>query len=153
MTPLTYLAFDFGEQRIGVATGSSLGLAHPLTTVTGNSNADKFAAIAALLGEWQPAALVVGLPTHADGTPHELTRLARKFAQRLHGRFGLPVFLVDERFTSLEAEALLAETGRRGRAAKPALDAVAAQQILHSYLSDPTLAEAITQTAPRAAPE
>ena len=74
----TCLAFDFGEKRIGVAQGSAeVGIAHPLSTVSAEANETKFAAIAALIREWQPDYLVVGLPVHSDGTEHELTRLAR----------------------------------------------------------------------------
>ena len=106
----TVLAFDFGEARIGVAQGEAeLGMTHPLATVTGNSNDEKFEAIAKLVKEWQPKYFVVGLPTHTDGTEHELTRLSRKFGRRLHGRFNLPVYWVDERMSSLYAESLLAE--------------------------------------------
>ena len=68
-------------------------MSHPLATVTGNSNDEKFEAIAKLVKEWQPKYFVVGLPTHTDGTEHELTRLSRKFGRRLHGRFNLPVLL------------------------------------------------------------
>ncbi|MDO4693553.1 MAG: Holliday junction resolvase RuvX [Eikenella sp.] len=130
----TTLAFDFGETRIGVAQGDAeIGIAHPLVTVTGEGNEVKFAAIAKLVGQWQPVQLVVGLPVHADGSEHELTRLARKFGRRLHGRFGLPVYWVDERLTSLYAESLLAEAGLRGRKQKPVLDQVAAQAILQGF--------------------
>jgi len=123
----TVLAFDFGEKRIGVATGETLlGSAHPLTTIHAESNDDRFAAIGKLIAEWQPEQLVVGLPTHADGTPHEMTRLATKFAERLKRRFDLPVSFADERLTSLDAEARLRETGRNSKSAKPLLDAVAA---------------------------
>lgn len=105
----TTLAFDFGEARIGVAEGDAeVGTAHPLATVTGEGNEAKFAAIAKLVTEWQPRQLVVGLPAHTDGSEHELTRLCRKFGRRLHGRFGLPVYWVDERLSSLYAESLLA---------------------------------------------
>lgn len=130
----TTLAFDFGETRIGVAQGDAeIGIAHPLATVTGEGNEVKFAAIAKLAAQWQPVQLVVGLPLHADGSEHELTRLARKFGRRLHGRFGLPVYWVDERLTSLYAESLLAEAGLRGRKQKPVLDQVAAQAILQGF--------------------
>nr|WP_314269681.1 Holliday junction resolvase RuvX [uncultured Kingella sp.] len=128
------LAFDFGEARIGVAQGEcSIGIAHPLTTVTGGSNDEKFAKIAALVSEWQPEILVVGLPLHTDGTEHELTRLARKFGRRLSGRFRLPVYWADERLSSVYAEELLRENGVRGRRQKPVLDQVAAQAILQSF--------------------
>jgi putative Holliday junction resolvase len=130
----TALAFDFGERRIGVAVGEpEVGITHPLLTISTDSNDERFAAIAKLLQEWKPTNLVVGLPTHGDGTPHEMTRLSRKFAQRLKGRFGLPVWLVDERLSSVIAESLLEEAGVRGRKQKPALDQVAAQAILATW--------------------
>ena len=134
----TVLAFDFGEKRIGVATGETLlGSAHPLTVIHAESNDDRFAAIGKLVAEWQPEQLVVGLPTHADGTPHEMTRLATKFAERLKKRFDLPVSFADERLTSLDAEARLRETGRNSKSAKPLLDAVAAQLILQTWFESP----------------
>lgn len=130
----TVLAFDFGEARIGVAQGEAeLGMTHPLATVTGNSNDEKFEAIAKLVKEWQPKYFVVGLPTHTDGTEHELTRLSRKFGRRLHGRFNLPVYWVDERMSSLYAESLLAEAQVFGRKQKSVLDQVAAQAILQGF--------------------
>lgn len=128
------LAFDFGEKRIGVATGETLlSSAHPLTVIHAESNDDRLAAISRLVTEWQPEQLVVGLPTHADGTQHEMTRLARKFGERLNRKFNLPVYFADERMTSLDAEARLRETGRNSRSAKPVLDAVAAQLILQTW--------------------
>lgn len=134
----TVLAFDFGEKRIGVATGETLlGSAHPLTVIHAESNDERFAAIGKLVAEWRPVQLVVGLPTHADGTPHDMTRLARKFAERLQRRFNLPVGLADERLTSLDAEARLRETGRNSKTAKPLLDAVAAQLILQTWFESP----------------
>jgi len=134
----TVLAFDFGEKRIGVATGETLlGNAHPLTVIHAESNDDRFAAIARLVAEWRPVQLVVGLPTHADGTPHDMTRLAHKFGERLQRRFNLPVGFADERLTSLDAEARLRETGRNSKTAKPLLDAVAAQLILQTWFESP----------------
>ncbi len=135
----TVLAFDFGEKRIGVATGETLlGSAHPLTVIHAQSNDERFAAIGKLIDEWRPVQLVVGLPTHADGTPHEMTRLAQKFGERLHRRFALPVGFADERLTSYDAETRLRETGRNSKAAKPLLDAVAAQLILQIWFESPT---------------
>lgn len=135
----TVLAFDFGEKRIGVATGETLlGSAHPLTVIHAESNNDRMAAIGRLVDEWRPVQLVVGLPTHADGTPHEMTRLATKFGERLQRRFHLPVSYADERLTSLDAEARLRETGRNSRTAKPLLDAVAAQLILQTWFESPS---------------
>ena len=130
----TTLAFEFGEVRIGVAQGDAeVGLSHPLTTVTGGSNEVKFEAVAKLVDEWQPVQFVVGLPVHADGTEHELTRLSRKFGRRLQGRFKLPVYWVDERMSSLYAESLLAEAQVFGRKQKAVLDQVAAQAILQGF--------------------
>lgn len=131
----TILAFDFGTRRIGVAVGeTALGLAHPLATIAADDDDARLAAIAALIGEWQPAQLVVGLPTHADGTPHRMTARAREFARRLESRFRLAVELVDERFTTEAASSSLFEAGVAGRAQKPARDQIAAQIILQAYL-------------------
>ena len=130
----TVLAFDFGEKRIGVATGETLlGSAHPLTVIHAESNDERFAEIAKLVAEWRPVQLVVGLPTHADGTPHEMTRLAMKFGERLQKRLNLPVSFADERLTSRDAETRLRETGRNSKRAKPLVDAVAAQLILQTW--------------------
>lgn len=131
----TVLAFDFGAKRIGVATGETLlGTAHPLTVIRAESNDDRLNAVAELVREWQPTQLVVGRPTHMDGTPHEMTRLAEKFGERLARRFNLPVAYADERLTSLDAETRLREAGRDAKSAKPVLDAVAAQLILQTWL-------------------
>ena len=131
----TVLAFDFGEERVGAAVGdTTVGIAHPLTTITAADKKSRYAAIADLVHEWQPALLVVGLPAHLDGAEHELSRLARKFARELGGRFSLPVELVDERLTSAAAETSLAEAGVAGHKRKPVIDQVAAQHILQAYL-------------------
>lgn len=130
----TVLAFDFGTKRIGVAVGDfETRIAHPLTSITGAENRARFAAIEKLIAEWRPARLVVGLPAHADGAEHPVGRLARRFAQRLQGRFGIPAELVDERLTSHEAEGMLRASGARGARLKAGLDAVAAQRILQTY--------------------
>lgn len=130
----TVLAFDFGEKRVGVAVGDlGLGLAHPLVTVSEGITKRRFDTITKLIEEWKPVQLVVGLPTHADGTDHELTRLSRRFARRLEGRFGISTRLVDERYTSITASVTLREAGTKGKKQKLVLDQVAAQQILQSY--------------------
>ena len=130
----TVLAFDFGEKRIGVATGETLlKVAHPLTTIAAEENEVKFAQVGALIAEWRPALLVVGLPMHMDGEAHLLTQLSKKFAQRLEGRFNLPVVMMDERLSSAEASQNLNATGIKGIKQKAVLDAVAAQSILQSY--------------------
>ena len=135
----TLLAFDFGTRRIGIAKGSTLlASAVPLTTIDAEQTDIRFARIAALLAEWQPVALVVGLPCNDDGTPHEMTALSRRFANRLKGRFNLPVLLVDERYTSAAASSALNEQGIHGRKQKAVLDQYAAQQILQAYFDEPT---------------
>ncbi len=135
----TVLAFDFGERRIGVAVGEHLiHSANPLTTIDNESNEVRFAAITALIQEWQPKLLVVGMPLSLDGSETEVTQLCKKFAHRLNGRFNLPVMLVDERYSSAEASQLLNQTGIRGRAQKAMLDQVAAQTILRSYFDQQT---------------
>lgn len=135
----TLLAFDFGTKRIGIAVGNTVsGTAQPLITINDEKNETRFAAIAALLKEWQPAALVVGLPCNEDGTPHELTALCRRFANRLKGRFDLPTILVDERYTSAAASAALDEEGIHGRKQKSLIDQYAAQQILQAYFDEPS---------------
>jgi len=134
----TVLAFDFGTRRIGVAMGNTLTrVAHPLTTIEAPPTAARFAAIAALIGEWQPAQLVIGLPVHADGTPHAMTARAKAFARALEARFALPVALVDERFTTQAARSALASAGLGGRTARAARDEAAAQIILQQWLDDP----------------
>ena len=133
----TVLAFDFGTRRIGAALGNTLTrVAQPLTTIDGEANAARFAAIASLIDEWQPGLLVVGRPVHADGSEHEMTARAERFARQLEGRFGLEVACVDERFTTLAAESALADAGVRGRGRRAARDAVAARLILQSWFDD-----------------
>ena len=134
----TLLAFDFGTKRIGIAVGNTLLCrANPLTTINNEKTEARFAAIAILLNEWQPSALVVGLPSNDDGTPHELTALSRRFANRLKGRFNLPTILLDERYTSLAASAQLNKEGIHGMKQKPLIDQYAAQQILQAYFDEP----------------
>lgn len=128
------LAFDFGLKRIGVAVGDwENSLAHPLETIAAEGNDARFGRIAALIDEWRPTQLVCGLPFSMDGTEHDLTRRARRFANQLHGRFSLPVTLVDERLTSFDADLRLREAGVKGSARKGLDDAVAAQQILQDF--------------------
>ena len=131
----TVIAFDFGEKRVGVAVADmTVGIAHPLATIHAADKETRFAAIAALIAEWKPAQLIVGEPHHADGGAHEIARLARRFAQRLKGRFGLPVTLVDESFSSTAAESRLHEQGVHGSKLKSVLDSAAACEIMETWL-------------------
>ena len=121
----SFLAFDFGTARVGVASGNSLTRsATPLCTVAEQGEA-RFEAIARLIAEWQPAALVVGVPFHPDGAIHVNTERARRFGRRLKARFGLPVHEVDERYSTTEAAA----DGARD------LDAASAAIILDQFLN------------------
>ncbi|MGH8802144.1 MAG: Holliday junction resolvase RuvX [Casimicrobiaceae bacterium] len=133
----TVLAFDFGTRRIGVAVGNTVTrVAHPLATVGGSTADARQSAIAALVREWQPEQMVVGLPRHADGSPHAMTRRARAFAAALEASFTLPVTLVDERHTSEAARDALTAEGRGGRAGRAARDEKAAQIILQAWFDD-----------------
>jgi putative Holliday junction resolvase len=99
----SFLAFDFGHKRTGLASGNRLlASATPRGTLRTVGDA-RFAEIEARLREWQPDALVVGVPYYPDGAPHQNTRAAQRFARQLHGRFKLPVFEVDERYSTTEA--------------------------------------------------
>ena len=130
----TLLAFDFGEKRIGIAVGEwALAQAHPLTTIRSEVNAERFALIAALIAEWKPVRLIVGLPVALDGTPHAMTARCTRFANQLRGRFRIAVDYADERLSSAEAEERLRESGYNAKGAKEHLDAVAAQVILQSF--------------------
>ena len=121
--PQTFLAFDFGKKRIGVAVGNSLTQrAQALDIITFISTNERFARIQGLIKEWQPAALVVGLPRHPDGATHDMTQAATRFGHQLEGRFHLPVHWVDERYTSVAVE--------HGN------DALAAALILEQYFSE-----------------
>ncbi len=120
----SFLAFDFGTRRVGVASGNRLlGHGEGLRTIAAEGDA-RFAAIARLIDEWQPDALVVGVPFHPDGAAHDNTQRARRFARQLHGRFKLAVHEVDERYSTVEA---LADGARDA-------DAAAAAIILTQYL-------------------
>jgi putative Holliday junction resolvase len=137
-TDATLLAFDFGTRRIGVALGTTrLRSARPLTTIETERNDARFAAIDALVAEWKPDGLVVGMPVHADGTAHDMTARARRFARQLAARYRLPVAQVDERYTSELATSALQAQGRGGRDDRTLRDAVAAQIILQAYLDTP----------------
>ncbi len=129
------LGFDYGKQRTGVAVGQTLTrTAQALTTLQSQNGKPDWKAIQQLVEEWRPVRLVVGLPLHLDGQEQEMTNAARHFANQLHGRFGLPVSHMDERLSSAEAEQILAEMRSPGGYDKQAVDKLAAQLILQSWL-------------------
>lgn len=130
----TLLAFDFGTKRIGVAVGEwPLAQAHPLTTIRSEANIERFSAIEALIKEWRPVSLVVGLPLALDGSAHEMTARSTRFANQLRGRFGLAVDYAEERLSSVEAEERLRESGHNAKSAREHVDALAAQIILQCF--------------------
>jgi putative Holliday junction resolvase len=123
----TILGFDFGIKRIGVAIGNSvLRQATPLAVIASIGNDARFGEIAELIRQWEPTRFVVGLPSHPDGTAHEMTARCRKFANQLNGRFNLPVVLVDERYSSAVIQA------KRGEV----IDDRAASIILQQYFDE-----------------
>lgn len=125
MTEGVVLAFDFGARRIGVAIGNSLTReARQLTTVDASGSAGRWSVLGRLIDDWQPARLVVGIPLHPDGTPHEMTARCERFARQLEGRFRLPVERVDERYSS----AVAARAGD--------VDAAAAALILQQWFDE-----------------
>jgi putative Holliday junction resolvase len=137
----TILAFDFGRRRIGVAVGQTVtGSASPLRVVTNGDNGPDFEAVSQMINEWRPSRLIVGLPMHADGSPSNIQPHIDEFVVRL-GRYQLPIDTVDERYTSLEAEAVLKNAramGSRGRISKEMIDSAAAVFIAERFLSGRT---------------
>ncbi len=134
----TILSFDFGLRRIGVAVGQAVtGSASPLGVVAHRDSGIDHRRIEALVEEWQPDALVVGMPARADGSPSDLAPRIEAFMAEL-GRYGLPVETVDERYTSREAENALKHAraaGARGRITREAIDSAAAVFIAERYLA------------------
>ncbi len=137
--PGTLLALDFGLRRIGVATGTPLtGTATALTTVAASDGEPDWATLDAVMAEWQPDLLVVGLPFSADGSEAEMTGRARRFAATLEARYSLHVSLMDERYTSAEAESILKQQRQSGvrnkRIKKADVDSLAAAIIAESWM-------------------
>ena len=133
----TLLAFDFGTKSIGVAIGQRItGTARPLTAIKANDGTPDWTQFEKLLNEWQPELVVVGLPLNMDGTNQPLTDRARKFANRLHGRFGVKVELQDERLSTVEARAGLFERGGFRALNKGSIDSASAVIILESYFEN-----------------
>jgi putative Holliday junction resolvase len=141
--PALILAFDYGQRRIGVACGDTVSrTAAPLATVSGAGEQARWTAIDALMRDWKPAIVVVGLPYNVDGSESAVTVAARGFAGELAARYGLPVRLVDERYSSLEAGTRLKasrESGlRKRRVAKADIDAAAACIVLERWFTEKT---------------
>lgn len=136
--PETILAFDYGLRRIGVAVGQDVtASASPVGVVANGEGGIDHDRIKALISEWHPTTLVVGMPTHADGSPGAMTEAVDAFIAELR-QYGLPVATVDERYSSIEAEQALKnarQQGSRGRISKQDIDAAAAVFIAERYLA------------------
>ena len=133
--PRLLLGFDYGSKQIGVAVGQAVtGQARELCVLKAQNGVPDWTQIERLLKEWQPDAIVVGLPLNMDGTPSEMSARAEKFARRLHGRFQLPVFTHDERLTTFEAKGQRLAQGQRGGYRERPVDALAAALLLEGWL-------------------
>jgi putative holliday junction resolvase len=131
----TLLGFDFGTRKIGIATGQSLtGTANPLPAVSCRDGVPDWDSIGKLVQEWQPAAFVIGLPLNMDDSESESSVRARRFARQLHGRFGKPAWMVDERLSTREAREQMGRHQKRG--ADPRVDSLAAVLMIESYFRD-----------------
>ena len=130
----TFLSFDFGTKSIGVAIGQQItGTARPLNAIKAQDGTPDWSVIERLLKEWQPDAVIIGLPLNMDGSEQPLTARARKFANKIHGRFGVTVTLHDERLSTVEARAGLFEHGGFRALNKGSVDSASAVIILESY--------------------
>ena len=131
LPPGLVMGFDFGLKRIGVAIGQTISAtASPTATLISRDGVPDWQGISALIERWQPVALVVGLPMHLDGSEQAFTQNARKFGQRLHGRYQRPLFFIEEQISSYEYEKSLKSAAKPGQ-----IDAHAAQIILENWLS------------------
>ena len=131
------LGFDYGTRSIGIAVGSSTtGQAEALTTASVKNHHPDWTVIDRLVKEWQPDALIVGLPLNMDDSESEMTRAARKFGQRLAGRYNLPVQWVDERLTSVDAQNAMVEARVPWKQRKRQVDQLAARSILQAFLDE-----------------
>ena len=132
-----FLGFDYGTRSIGIAVGSSAtGQAEALTTASVKNHTPDWAVIDRLVAEWKPDALIVGLPLNMDDSESEMTRAARKFGQRLAGRYNLPVQWVDERLTSVDAQNAMVEARVPWKQRKRQVDQLAARSILQAFLDE-----------------
>lgn len=133
--PLRALGFDFGTKRIGIAAGQTLlGTAQPVVAVPARDGIPDWDKLDAVLTEWAPDALVVGLPLNMDDTESELSLLARKFGRRLAARYRLPVHYMDERLSTRAAKSELQAIGQRRKGKLPQQDCLSAVLVLESWL-------------------
>lgn len=137
----TLLAFDYGTRSIGVAVGQTItNSARPLIELRAKDGTPNWHELEKVLTEWLPELVLVGLPLNMDGTESEFAKRTRKFARRLHGRFGVQVMMMDERLTTREAKSMV---GYRQSYREQPVDSLAAQLIMESWFSDPAQATPI----------
>ena len=137
MNTHTYLGFDYGTKHLGIAVGGSAsGRAEALATASVHQGVPDWPLLDRLINEWHPDALIVGLPLNMDDSDNAMTRAARKFGHRLQGRYNLPVHMVDERLTSVDAKNTLVESRVPWKQRKAKVDKLAAQTILQAYLDE-----------------
>ena len=133
----TVLAFDFGLRQIGVAVGNTaLKTAQPLAVVAAKNGKPDWQVLEKLVQQWQPDLLVVGDPLNMDGSASEMSVRAKKFAQRMHGRWGTAFEMTDERLSSFEAKQDMREQGHRGNYKDAPIDSYAAELILQTWLRE-----------------
>ncbi|WP_394182697.1 Holliday junction resolvase RuvX [Marinomonas posidonica] len=136
-TTQSVLGFDFGTTRIGLAIGQSItGTAQPLEPIKARDGIPNWDEIEKVFAEWQPNAIVVGLPLDMDGQENEMCLRARKFAKRLHGRFNLPYHMMDERLSSYEAKGQVIARGGNRNFKDNSVDGLAAQMILETWFAE-----------------
>ena len=141
----TVLGFDFGTKNIGVAAGQVITLtATALPQLHARDGIPNWDEVGALITEWKPDAVVVGIPLNMDGSESQMSMRARKFGKRLHGRFNLPFFEADERLTSFEAKEWADRLGHKGHYGSRPVDGMAAQIILEAWLNDPQNAKLLS---------
>jgi len=129
------IGFDFGQKRIGVAIGNNISKsAQALITIESTSSNQKFEVIQKIMDEWQPVSIVVGVPFNVDGSEHKVTNLCKKFAKQLEQKYALPIYLIDERYTSIEASYEIQDKKIDLKKKKLLIDRIAAKIILQSYL-------------------
>jgi putative Holliday junction resolvase len=129
------VGFDFGQKRIGVAIGNNISkTAQALITIESASSNQKFEAIQKIMDEWKPVSIVVGVPFNVDGSEHKVTNLSKKFAKQLEQKYALPIHLIDERYTSIEASHEIQDKKIDLKKKKLLIDQIAAKIILQSYL-------------------
>ncbi len=137
ITVTRVMAFDFGLRQIGVASANvPFGTTQPLSILTARDGVPDWDEVQTLIDEWQPELLLVGDPLNMDDSESPLAQRARRFARRLHGRFGREVVMVDERLTSFEAKLTQRERGHSGDYKKRPVDSDAAELILRTWLNE-----------------